>query len=180
MDLEKMRTALGALKSDYERVEHNVSRRALSADISDLKIRIAEEERRTRAVKNIRVIDGVQIEIPHHNWHESDHEKFHVHEGVLYLIERGKKIKDNGEFHWHSYAWLPDNAGKCTSLCVRMIGGDYHGNRAFAHTNHYKHPSDMWCYQSRDIRLDSPVYRPYVEHILQEVAGWTFEHLKQR
>lgn len=188
MTLEEMKVTAALMKADFEVVSCQESKIAIAKARRELISKIEDEERRlTKQLRRI-AIDGVETEIPE-SMSEFNGLKFHIHEGTLYLIEREKKLtKDeyphlnshtDTEFHWHSYAWIP-NGGKFSKLCVRMLGGDRFGDRIFCSATHYKHPSDWHPYMETHLRIDSHFYRPYVEHILQEVTGWTLKQVMKR
>lgn len=187
MNLEEMKSTIAHMEADFDAVRSPYSKRAIRNAFHDIKKKIEEEEARLNKKLDTRIIDGVEIEIPA-SMNEYNRLNFHAHEGILYLIERKKKftkdehphlsIFSDTEFHWFSYAWIP-NGNKFSKLCVRMIGGDAYGDRVFTSAQHYKHPADQFGYMETHLKINSPFYRPYVEHILQEVTGWTLKYLKK-
>ncbi|WP_336786881.1 hypothetical protein [Paenibacillus sp. MMO-177] len=176
-ELDKLREDHTALMADYEIVKSKQAKGAIARVVREIDTKIQEEERRRSAVLKTRIVDGVEMQIPR-SMYKHDHTRFHHHGGILYLIEDNGKRDADGSFHRHHYAWVP-NGHKFTKLCVRTLGGDRYGNRAYINATHYKHPSDDWSYMETHVRFDSHQYRPYIEHILKEAMGWDFKTIKE-
>jgi hypothetical protein len=181
--LASMKLDLQHLRADYERVHTSHARRAVSSAVSDLSDKVQAMERRLMSVLPTLVIDGVEISMPK-GMQCYEGQRHHVQNGILFILEQRKGTREAGtfakgtEFSWYNYAWLP-NGNKFSKLCVRMLGGDGYGDRIQCSVTHYKHPSDQHCYMETQIYPHSHFYKPYVEYIIKEIAGWTFEHLKK-
>jgi hypothetical protein len=173
------------LRSDRLLVKSFGAKMAIAEVINNIEDLLSKEKRRTETKLGVIQQGKISLDIPiaMRTWKNSSYE-LEIHHDTLYLMERKKafdKHRDsNGkEFHWHSYAWIP-NGNKFTKLCVSMLGGDSYGDRFFVSATHYKHPADEYSYMETRIQPNSFQYRLYIECILQEVTGWTLKSLKKR
>lgn len=167
---EELQQQKSDLAQAIENTDVKVVRSALYSKLSEVEGQLRKEEFRQNYKKKMRVIDGIEVEVPRFFDHNKD---LAYKDGCLYDIDKGKKLDSDGSFSWHHYVYIPGE-DKHTVLCVRTLGGDRYGDRYYLSTSYYKHASDSFSYMHKDISVKNKTYKSHLEHVLKEI-GW--DHL---
>lgn len=168
LNLERMKAEYELAKQDGSNVVSTTARKGINEALYRLKKKIEDEERRNSANLNMRVINGVEYQIPAcFNWYDEQHERFEVKDGCLYLI-RNFGLDSDGSYHLHNYVWIPQSENKYARLLVRILGNDQYGDRYFLEVNYYKHPSDYYPYLNKHINNENYLYKPYYTYVFEK------------
>ncbi|MFD0587663.1 hypothetical protein ACFQZE_06585 [Paenibacillus sp. GCM10027627] len=171
MTLEEMKMEYDATKVDLKQCQTKTAQSGINNALYELKKKIDAEQHREDATLEKLIQNGIEYKIPRaFNWWESrENFKMMANGEVLYVIDASGRLDEDGSYHWHHYAWIPQAANKYAKLCVRTLGGDRFNDRYFLEVKYYKHPVDPYPYLSKHLSYNNQTYKLFVEYILKEL-----------
>jgi hypothetical protein len=178
LELIAMKEEYELARNDYKQAASKTARSGIAEELRKLNQKIVDEERRLNSQLEKVNINNIEYELPNNFGYFPKDERYtyEVKDGCLYRYEK-MKLDSDGAFHLHHYVWIPQTTNKYVKLCVRVLGGDYHGERFYLTASYFKHPSDNFSYMSKEVRTDNYNYKPYYLYIIDRTG---FKHKKDK